>query len=716
MTVTAPSRRTPEPARAPSSTAIRGDVQGLRALAVSLVLLFHLWPNRLSGGYIGVDVFFVISGYLITSHLLGRPPRDLRGLGTFWSRRIRRLLPASFLVLAVTLLASRLIAPETQWANTARDVRGATLYILNWRLAGNSVDYLAAENAPSPVQHFWSLSVEEQFYLGWPVLMLVLGFLAVRRGRDALTTILGGLAVVVAASFTYSVWMGQHSPAPGYFVTPTRIWELGIGALLAGYLLRRERSGQGYLAPAGPARAVATVLGLAAVVWAAFDFSGATRFPGWHAAIPVLGCALLIGIGPADRGGALDRVLDNPAARWLGDISYSVYLWHWPMIVLLPSVSGGELGRLDKAAIIVTALVLSALTKTFVEDRYRRVRTTGRSRPRLTSVFVTAATGMVLLVGLTVAQTHEVAQRQEDARASLQRALSGDQKCFGANAMTPGSGCGITRSGDVVPAPAQAVDDHSTAYDHDCRAVEPFKSTPTCTYGDPDGDVKVAITGNSHAVHFLPALDRIGKQSGWKITTYLASACRPTEARDVWDSKESQTGCYEWGQRVLEQIRKGGFDLVVMSNSTTGEAEGASDHSESLRIWQRGYEKYLGELTRAGGPSIVAIRDVPTPARTLRTAVPDCVAEHRDDLTRCSGPRKAWLVEDPLIDAAKAMRDRKVRVTDLTDRFCDARTCFGVIGGVIVYFDHQHISATYSISLARYLAEPLSEALGAATG
>ena len=179
----------PPPAGARRKTSdCRPDIQGLRALAVSLVILFHLWPNRLGGGYIGVDIFFVISGFLITSHLVAHPPRNTRGLAEFWGRRIRRLLPASFLVLFATTVVSRLIAPETQWSNTARDLRGATLYVLNWRLAGSSVDYLAAENAPSPAQHFWSLSVEEQFYLIWPVLILALMLWALRKERDQLQT------------------------------------------------------------------------------------------------------------------------------------------------------------------------------------------------------------------------------------------------------------------------------------------------------------------------------------------------------------------------------------------------------------------------------------------------------------------------------------------------------------------------------------------------
>ncbi len=220
----------PEPGRrAPGAGKLRADIQGLRALAVTLVLVYHLFPRSFTGGFVGVDVFFAISGFLITSHLLAHPPSTGSDLLTFWGRRIRRLLPASFLVLGTTLVGSWLVAPETQWANTAKQASAAALYVLNWVLARDSVDYLAAENAASPVQHFWSLSVEEQFYLGWPVLLLVIGLLVVAlRGRVRPGILYAvGLGAVVGASLVWSVLATASQPASAYFVTTTRIWELG---------------------------------------------------------------------------------------------------------------------------------------------------------------------------------------------------------------------------------------------------------------------------------------------------------------------------------------------------------------------------------------------------------------------------------------------------------------------------------------------------------
>ena len=692
-----------------SSTAIRGDIQGLRALAVSLVLLFHLWPNRLGGGYIGVDVFFVISGFLITAHLLSRPPRTMYGLGTFWFRRIRRLLPASFLVLGVTLLASRLIAPETQWVNTARDVRAATMYVVNWRLADNSTDYLAAENLPSPAQHFWSLSVEEQFYLGWPVLIMLLVWWAARRGRDTLGSIMAGLSLVVIASFGWSVWMSNHQPAAGFFVTQTRIWELGVGALLAVYVLRHERSRNRYPAVSGRWRAPLTIVGLSAVLWSAITYSGSTPFPGWHAALPVAGSSLLIGIGPAARPIGVDRVLDNRAATWLGDISYSVYLWHWPMIVLLPDISGGQLGRLDKVAILATTLVLAHLTKIHVEDRFRRPRTTAGDAPRLGPTFAVAGLGMATLVALSTVQLAEVSHRQERAKASLRETLSGDPTCFGANATVPGSGCETNRSGEVVPAPAQAVDDKAEGYGPDCREFAPYPNTASCTYGDPQGDIRVALAGNSHALSWQPAVHRIGQASGWRITTYFAAGCRLSDARTELSTRAHEEGCLAWGERVGTKLRNGNFDLVVMVNSTGPLT--IDGNQATMQHWTRAYRSFLERLTANGGPRVVVIHDTPDPDLEPDVPIPDCVAQHRDNLLACSGSRSAWVRNDPLVAAAQSMRSSDVSVADLTDHLCGDTRCPTVIGGVIVYFDTHHLTRTYSRSLAPFLLPHLTRAL-----
>jgi peptidoglycan/LPS O-acetylase OafA/YrhL len=693
----APDRQQTRTARA-----FRADIQGLRAIAVSLVLFFHLWPNRLGGGFVGVDVFFVISGFLITSHLYARPPRTARDLAAFWSRRVRRLLPASLLVLAATAVATRLVAPETQWAATAHEVIAAALYVENWQLARTSVDYLAAENAASPVQHFWSLSVEEQFYLVWPVLMLLLVALS-RRRRWRTGVVMGaGLAVVVAASLAFSVTATVAEPASAYFVTPTRIWELGVGALLA---IAAAGAGPRLWAVPDWLRALLAWAGLGAILVAGLRYTGATPFPGWQAALPVLGAAAVIGARAGEGGVSPVRLLALRPVQLLGDISYSVYLWHWPMVVLVPYVSGSHLGRLDKGAIIALTAVLAWLSKTYVEDRFRFAV---QGVPVRRS-FQLAAAGMAVVVALGVAQTVEVGQRADAAGATLAKALSDGGPCFGAAALSGGSDCPPSTRGPSLPTPAQAADDKTEAYDRDCFEPSPFTGVRRCVFGNPNGTVSIALVGNSHAGHWLPALEKVAKDKGWKVTTFLASECTASRAAVTWDAKRKQRGCLRWADTVLDQTSSGEFDLVVTSERN-GRAAAGRTYTDSYPAWLAGYRHVVAGWVEAR-TNVLVIHDTATPGATLKS-VPDCIARHEDRLRSCAGPRSAWVPHDPLVQAA---REAGVATVDLNDHLCDGATCPAVIGGVTVYSDASHMTKTFAMTLAPYLEPSLTAAVARAS-
>ena len=681
---------------------MRADIQGLRALAVGLVVLYHLWPDRLTGGFVGVDVFFVISGFLITTHLYGRPPRAWGDVIDFWARRVRRLLPAALLVLTVTLLATRLVAPETQWRTTAHEAIAAALYVENWQLAGTSVDYLAAENAASPVQHFWSLSVEEQFYLFWPLLMAVLVAVAARLGLRQAPVVAAGLGAVVLASLAYSVHATAVEPASAYFITPTRVWELGVGALLA--VLLAARTDDRHPGTARGRAALAWV-GLAAILLAGTTYSSATPFPGWQAALPVLGTAAVIAARAQPGGGSPIRLLTPRPVQALGDISYSVYLWHWPLIVLAPFVSGGRLGLLDKAAILVASVVLAWVTKVVVEDRFRAVRgpaEVGRS-------FRLAAVGMVVVVGLAVLQILEVARLEQRAQAEVAAALAGGDPCFGAAALAADApGCPPAGEGEPVPAPALAANDKSEAYDRNCFSPAPFTEVRRCTFGDPRGDVSIALVGNSHAGHWLPALQAIGERRGWRITTFLASECTANRQAVEWDSSSKQSGCLRWAESVLAETAGDDYDLVVTSERNGRPAVGYT-YAQSRPAWLAGYRDVVAEWQRVG-THVLVLHDTATPGATL-SSVPDCLAEHPDTPMECSGPRDAWVPDDPLAQAAQEAGSERLSVVDLNDHLCDGAVCLPVVGGVTVYSDASHMTATFASTLARYLDPALVAAV-----
>ncbi|HJQ05005.1 MAG TPA: acyltransferase, partial [Nocardioides sp.] len=415
---------------------LRTDIQGLRAIAVAMVVVYHLVPSALPGGYVGVDVFFVISGFLITCHLLSRVPRGASDVVAFWGRRIRRLLPASLTVIVVTLIAVHALLPSTQWDENAHDARAAALYFVNWELASRSVSYLAQGQAPSAFQHFWSLSVEEQFYFVWPILVavLVLVAVAVRLPRRLVLTV--GLTAVVAVSFAYSVAHTASDPQASYFISTTRAWELGAGGLLA-LLVEPARAQRPPFTR--PARAVITWAGLAMVVAAGALYSDATAFPGRAAVLPVAGAALLI-LGAA---GVEDRRTPGPflalrPVQWLGDISYSVYLWHWPLRVLVPFVVGGSaaspgLGAGEVLGVVVATLVLATLTERYVEQPFRNPALATRLRGTL----VVAAGAMAVVVALATLQLVSIGRTEAHARRDVAAALSAGGPCLGAAALDP---------------------------------------------------------------------------------------------------------------------------------------------------------------------------------------------------------------------------------------------------------------------------------------
>jgi peptidoglycan/LPS O-acetylase OafA/YrhL len=701
--------------RGPGEALVRTDIQGLRAVAVSLVLLYHLWPNRLSGGFTGVDVFFVISGFLITAHLLAHPPRRARNLFEFWSRRVRRLLPASLLVLIVTLAVSRLVAPDTQWENTARDVRAAALYVVNWRLANNAVDYLAAENAASPVQHFWSLSVEEQFYFVWPILILLLVGVAVTLRWRLVPTVIAGLGAGVAASLWFSVHETALNPAAAYFVTPTRMWELGIGgllaALLSGRALGRRRSSEAVPLPAA-VRAGLAWAGLAAMVCTAFVYTGRTPFPGYQALLPVLGTAAVIAAASPITWWSPGPLLAVRPMQWLGDISYSVYLWHWPMIVLVPSMTGRPLADTDKIAIIAASLVLATLTKRYVEDRFR----TGNWGRPLFKPFALGALAMAVVVAGTAAQVTEAHHRATLAQHRLQRAIQNPQPCFGAAALAAPDRCRAAKSAakdaPLTPAPLQAAKDKSDAYPDvsggpDCFAYLPSVPIRECERGDLHSDVDVVLVGNSHAGEWVPTLESIAATEHWKLTLLLASECAYADVLEHFSTTRQSQACRDWTHGVTQRITELHPDLVVMTNRISLGVLG-STWEESLAKYSDGYRAVIAKL-RAAQLNVVGIRDTPAPGKSL----PDCLASHPDDHSACDGTRAKWLPVEPLTKAVAALADPGATEVDLTDHICEPVTCPAVVGGVPVYFDGSHLSATYARTLAPYLRPYLVKALTA---
>ncbi len=740
----------------------RLDIQGLRAVAVLLVLVFHLWPEIIGGGYVGVDVFFVISGFLITGHLLSHPPRRPHDLFVFWGRRIRRLLPAALMVLVVTAVASYLIAPDTRWGATATEVIASALYVENWVLAGSSVDYLLAEHDPTPVQHYWSLSVEEQFYLFWPVLLLVVFWLVARvrlvrgsvgeerpgprssngpwrpRGappeppRSGLAAARAAFIAVAAGSLFLSITATSTEPASAYFVTPTRIWELALGGVVA---TLPSLSGLGR---AGKAADPVAWIGLGMVVAAGVSFSSDTPFPGSAALLPVIGTAITI-FAAAAGPWSPTRVLRIRPIQHLGDTSYSIYLWHWPLLVLWKTAVG-DVTPIASIGILTATIVLATATKLVIEDPLRFAP----RLQRLKATFTLAGVGMVVVCMLGSVELLAARQRIDAAAASLPGGIVSDgplvqtdpegdplppptlepgatpepeptdapaatfssSSCDGAAAIVRGFDvCPQDPAARMRPPPIAAQSDYSDSYRDGCWNYAPFATQRVCTYGK--GTVRIALVGNSHAGQWLPALQVLAKRNHWTITTFLASQCNATDARLEFYVAAKIDGCLGYGRWVLGATGGHAFDLVVTSERQSVNTQG-DNWADTAAAARAGYSTYLQRWS-ASGAKVLILRDTPFPGRFI----PDCLAAHPTNQPACAGTPADWRSRDPLFDAARQLALPGIETLDTTDFFCTDTACPAVIGSVVVYLDKSHMTATYSRSIAPFIEAQILAALGA---
>ncbi|GIJ39062.1 acyltransferase family protein [Micromonospora andamanensis] len=698
----------------------RGDIEGMRALAVVLVLAGHAAPALLPGGYVGVDVFFVISGFLITGLLLTELERTGRiSLVEFYARRARRLLPAAGLVLVVSLLLTFVFLPKIRWAATGWDVVASGLYVMNWRLAERSVDYLAANQAASILQHYWSLAVEEQFYLIWPLLLILvtLG----RRGRAwrarpgvLRARLLLGLAVVGVPSFVWSVLLTQNDPAQAYFVTTTRLWELALGAAIAvlGVSLSRMPT------------AVAAMLawsGIALIVAAAVLFDETTRFPGYLALLPTVGAAVVIvGAVRAGRAGPA-ALLGLGPVRAVGAISYSLYLWHWPLLVVAKA-RFGELSTVTALAVTLFSVIPAVLTYRYVENPLRRAQLFTFD-PRAALKLGAACTGVAVAAGLMFQLTVWPPPQKPVVPAALP-ALGGSTPppgslvqqqgppgaaALGREPLGNAAGRPVDRVDSIVPDPLAAYDDVPDVYAQQCISARTDSTVRTCSYGDLGSDMVVALAGDSHAAHWVPALQAVANANRWRMVTYLKTECPYLDGPvPLPDGSAVYDSCVDWNSELRRKLTGADKpDVLVLSNVTYRLYENGQVimGDEGVRRTVETFRKTWTEIADTG-VKVVVIRDIPYQDMD----VPDCVSQHTRRLTRCTTPRhEALSRSEPQVQAASGAPG--VHLIDLNDAICPTDRCAAVIGGVLVYRDTSHLTATYARTLASRLRDKLAEVL-----
>ena len=676
----------------PTPTGVRPEIQALRAVAVLGVLLFHLCPLRLPGGYVGVDVFFVVSGFLITDHLVRDHVRHGRiSLPNFWARRARRLLPASLLVLAVTAIAVYVLVPITRWPQFGLEIIASAFYVENWALAAQSVDYMALSNVKSPVQHFWTLGVEEQFYIVWPLLLIGGAYLAGRMRRSGLRGMAGAVLVATVASFMFSVVYTALVPTVAYFSTATRAWEFGAGALLA-LVLRRIP------APiTGGVAAAASWAGFAVLAIAMLVFTGATPFPSYTALIPVLGTILVIVAGAPRARWAPTALFSVRPVQFVGDVSYGVYLWHWPLIVLVPYALLAPLNTWQSVLIGIVSIALGWASKVLVEDPVRSHRWLASGRPRRS--FLAAGAGMLLVVALSLPLALSIVPPAPQVPATL-------PACWGAAAMTDEQCGGPSAAALRAPAPSFA-GDLPTAEVAACELTVELATYRRCDLRATGGDRSIALVGDSHATRWVETFERAAEKEGWGLSTFLVSGCplvslEPLGSAWGYDPVGAQL-CPQPTRAVIDEIVADPVITdVVLTNRTRLYV---SDDPANRPLSPDAVAATIRTLQEAG-KHVIVLADHPETARIPvqgGASAPDCLTA--GDARKCAMPRNDADFADPMRTAAV---DSGADLIDLTTQFCDDERCYWQIGGLVVYTDDNHLTRSFAATLAPALADALS--------
>ena len=603
------------------------EIQGLRALAAILVLIFH--AKLLSGGFIGVDIFYVISGFLITGLLLKELNTTGRiSLKAFYLRRSKRLLPASFLVLFVTAIFAWLILPPISRGSIGRDLIATTLYISNYLFAWWENDYQNLNATPSPFIHYWSLAVEEQFYIFWPLLLIALAKL--KRARKFLV----GFSLVTITSFALGVWLTIVAPIWAFYSLPTRAWELSLGALIA--LLPSLRRQSPWLA----------CTGLVLLALSAFWFNETTAFPGLYALVPVLGtAALLSSIGAWPK--PLKLLATNRTSVWLGKISYPLYLWHWPALVLPIAFLSRDLKLWERLCALLVTVILADLTTRYVEEPIR-LKSYSPRRVVLTTIIAMA---LALLVGFGISKS---------TTSSI--LVDGKQ---------------VTLAG---------IESRPTPYEDGCHLNYRESISPLCAFGKLDGAKTVVLYGDSHAVQWFPALEKLAREKSFKLITLTKSACPSIDVVRESVGAFQMSNCAAWRTSAIARITAEKPDLIILSSFEHFVPPG---DPRSVEQWWADGSLRTYETLKPLASKVIYLMDTPLPERNI----PDCLASTSAD--KCLADKTLGLPQVANFD-----------IIDPSKWLCE-NNCPGIVHGNVAYRDASHISVATSLELSDSLWQAL---------
>ena len=710
--VPGPTQDVPATSGSPQATraaAYRRDLDGLRGVAIALVAIFHIWFGRVSGG---VDVFLALSGFFFGSSLLRSALRSGSSLSPWphLTRLARRLLPALIVVLSASAVLTVLVQPQTRWETFADQTLASLGYYQNWELAATASNYLRAGEAVSPLQHIWSMSVQGQFYVAFLLLILALTAQLRRpigaRLRPAFVVV---LTILTVASFVYAVIAHQNDQVTAYYNSFARAWELLLGVLVGA--LVRVVGWSMWLRTLLGSIALVTILSCGALI------DGVKQFPGPWALVPVGAAVLLILAGAnrsahpstRDRMPLPNRLLASSPLVKLGMMAYSLYLWHWPLLIFWLAFTGKpHAGFGDGLAILVVSGLLAYLTMRFVEEPLRRRPGTAASeslswRKRLRRPAVVGGTAVILL-GVALTAT-SFAWREQVA---LQRA-NGKELANLADDDYPGARALINHVRvpqlPFRPTVLEAADDLPESTNDGCISDFDNVGIINCTYGDLSATRTIALAGGSHAEHWITALDILGKEHHFKVVTYLKMGCPLTteEMPLVMGDNRPYPKCHQWNERVMTKLINVHPDFVFTTSTRPWNIKpGDVMPSTYVGIWKALTENHIPVLAMRDTPWLVRNGDPFQPA--------DCLAKGGDAVS-CGIKRSEVLSEhNQTLDFVSQFP--LLKVLDMSDAVCRPDFCRAIEGNVLLYHDSHHLSATYM----RTMTPELGRQIGAATG
>jgi peptidoglycan/LPS O-acetylase OafA/YrhL len=714
----------------------RDDIQGLRAVAVLLVALSHAGVGFLKGGFVGVDVFFVLSGFLITQLLLSEAvERRSVSLVNFYVRRARRILPAAALTLVATDIAAYYLLNFVRARQALSDSIWASLFASNIHFANQATDYFAQGEPPSPVLHFWSLSVEEQFYFVWPTLVALALFgtvlgLRLRRGRlevseQSLRRLLLVAVLAGVGSLAWSVYATSVTPAAAYFSSLARAWELALGAALA--------ICAPMLPAVGPAIRVAFGwLGVACIGLAAVTFSGSTPFPGYAALLPTLGTALVIAAGIEERQPrrAVGRLLALAPMRYIGDRSYTFYLWHWPVLVLTAEYVGHDLTLATNLLLLLGAFLLSSATFALYENPLRRMTW---PRPAGVLLWPASAAAVVIAAWLSIGAIDSKIAHVPVAQAATQPAINVDTHVAGKSVPAlPAVIAAVTATtkGAKIPSPLvppinKLQDDFydypdSRCVAHDgqaksemiCRltgpAASPSTSPTTTTTTEPTPTKTLVVMGDSHSQMWMPSILSMAQRDGWTVIPLGKSRCnvrRLFASGGPANEKGIRAECRRWYLWALGEARALHPSAILLSLGYSGDTGIAAQQDvNGITSWETTVKRF--------SKRVLVIADTPYLSQLPQPV--DCILARHATMKTCTG---AWTEQQLSITRAVAALAplHGVHLIDTTGWFCFNYKCPLVIGHTIAYKDYGHVSATYAKALAPTFRAAFRRAIGQTT-